>query len=219
MMAFITSFSNLALIPGLFMMKKRKRIFEFYIGFLAFMSSFMYHFTESLNIKIILKPGRWHKLDNISSITAFNALFINNFNFNNEQNKLDLNFISMILVLLFQFDHFWKLKNTIIPIIICIFFMCINNYNKGNPKFEKKPMFLGFIYLVIAIIFFVLGLDDDNDYLRIYHSVWHFFIGISTFYLWQNQEYNEFYYFSESFMLIIKERRFWNLGENNKLGT
>lgn len=210
LMAFITGLSNFTLIPGLTMLKKRKRIFEFYIGALTFLSSFMYHFTESLNIKIILKPGRWHKIDNISSITGFNTFFINNFNNFSLENKLEANFISLIMTFLFQFDHFWKIENTIYPIVICVVLMFLNNIYYGNPKFQQKPLAIGFAYLAVALVFFVLGLDDDNDYLRIYHSLWHYFIGISTFYLWQIQE-KEFFYFTETFLKILKERRFWIL--------
>ena len=49
-------------------------------------------------------------------------------------------------------------------------------------------MGFGGFFLVGAIAMFVKGLDDGNDYLRIYHSLWHVLIGVSTFYLWQLQD-------------------------------
>ena len=186
--AFISGFSNFALIPGLLLMKYNKRFFEFYIGLLTFLSSFLYHFTESIDIKLILKPGRWHKLDNIGSISGINSLFINNFNNFSNENKLEANFISLILILLFQFDHFWKIQNTIFPILICLISLLINYFVCGVPKVNKKMLYKGLFFLAIAIVMFGFGLDDQTDYLRIYHSLWHFFIGISTVYLWQIQE-------------------------------
>lgn len=39
--------------------------------------------------------------------------------------------------------------------------------------------------MVIAFLFFYKGLDDHNDYLRFYHGLWHLFVGIFSFYVWQ----------------------------------
>lgn len=193
--AFISGFSNFALIPGLLLMRHKRRFFEFYIGFLTFLSSFLYHFTESINVKVILKPGRWHKLDNIGSISGINSLFINSFNNFTNDDKLEANFISLIIIFLFQFDHFWKIENTVFPIIICLICLILNYILSGVPKVNKEMLYRGFFFLSIAVVMFVFGLDDDNDYLRIYHSLWHFFIGIATFYLWQIQESETFSYF------------------------
>jgi hypothetical protein len=43
----------------------------------------------------------------------------------------------------------------------------------------------GLNLLIPAIYFFIKGLDDENDYLRINHGMWHLFIGIAFFYLYQ----------------------------------
>ena len=42
--------------------------------------------------------------------------------------------------------------------------------------------------MIISLFFFYKGLDDLNDYLRIWHALWHFFIGITSFYFLQIQE-------------------------------
>ena len=49
---------------------------------------------------------------------------------------------------------------------------------------------------MIAIAMFVKGLDDGNDYLRIYHSLWHVSIGVSSFYLYQLQENKVIHYYN-----------------------
>jgi len=206
--AFISGFSNFALIPGLFLMKYKRRYFEFYIGFLTFLSSFLYHFTESIAIKIILKPGRWHKLDNIGSISGINSLLINNFNNFSSENKLEANFISLIIIFLFQFDHFWKIENTIFPILICLACMLVNFILKGVPRVNKEMLLRGLFFLIIAIIMFIFGLDDEKDYLRIYHSLWHFFIGIATFYLWQVQESDSYSYIDFCSINFLKSKFF-----------
>lgn len=209
--AFISGFSNFALIPSLLLMRYKKRYFEFYIGFLTFLSSFLYHFTESINIKIILKPGRWHKLDNIGSISGINSLFINNFNNFTNDDKLEANFISLIIIFLFQFDHFWKIENTVFPILICLICLKLNYFLNGIPKVNKQKLYQGLFFVLIAIVMFIFGLDDDKDYLRIYHSLWHFFIGIATFHLWQIQENETFFYLDFCSLKFLKNRFLKNI--------
>ena len=51
---------------------------------------------------------------------------------------------------------------------------------------------------------FIRGLDDLNDYIRIYHTLWHIFIGIAFYYLWQIQ-YKNYVSFSEIYNYSLKE--------------
>ena len=206
LMALFSAFSNFSVIPTLLLLRYTKRYFEFYFGILTFVSSFLYHFTESLEIKIILKPGRWHKLDNIGSIVVMNSLFINNLNNVTAENKIELNFISFLLVLVFQFDHFWKLENTIFPVLIFAVIMICNFIYCGFPKFKKNMLKKSMVIFIIALFMFAFGLDENNDYLRIYHSLWHFLGGISIFYILQMQEKENFSYFDFLSINFLKKK-------------
>lgn len=44
---------------------------------------------------------------------------------------------------------------------------------------------------VKSILFFARGLDDRTDYLRMYHSGWHFFISAASFWLWRTVSIHE----------------------------
>ena len=56
--------------------------------------------------------------------------------------------------------------------------------------------------MLIALCFFYKGLDDLNDYLRIWHALWHFFIGITSFYFLQIQE-EQFISFKDIFLIYF----------------
>jgi hypothetical protein len=58
----------------------------------------------------------------------------------------------------------------------------------GKPKYNKSTIKKAGIFMIISLFFFYKGLDDLNDYLRIWHAFWHFFIGITSFYFLQIQE-------------------------------
>ena len=56
--------------------------------------------------------------------------------------------------------------------------------------------------MLISLFFFYKGLDDLNDYLRIWHALWHFFVGITSFYFMQIQE-EKFISFKEIFLIYF----------------
>lgn len=41
--------------------------------------------------------------------------------------------------------------------------------------------YLGLV--AVALIFFALGLDEEKDYMRIYHGLWHFLAGLGGYLL------------------------------------
>ena len=75
--AILTSFSNLAIVPALFVIYQRQLRFESAIALFGLISSFLYHFCEPTGILICgMNGGNWHRLDNIGAIMCFANLFI-----------------------------------------------------------------------------------------------------------------------------------------------
>jgi hypothetical protein len=187
-MAIITGFSNFSFIPVILFFVICQRHFELYVSLFTMTTSFMYHFTESLDIEIYMEPGKWHILDNIGSICCFNSLIINFMNIKNEEKRFKLNVVSMLLVIVLQTENPWNLLNTIAPIIFFVLVLFYDYYLHGLPEFKYKELGRAISVLIVAIAMFVKGLDEHSDYLRISHSFWHIFMGIAAFYLWQIRE-------------------------------
>jgi predicted membrane channel-forming protein YqfA (hemolysin III family) len=58
-------------------------------------------------------------------------------------------------------------------------------HKRTKPEWlSSKPFYIGLAFMAIALFFFVRGLDDDNDYLRFNHGLWHLFVGISFYFLY-----------------------------------
>ena len=69
-MVFVTAISNFACLPVLCLVYKQKKPIELWYGFFTFVTSFMYHLLDSLDLKeFVVEVGTWHKLDNIGSIS------------------------------------------------------------------------------------------------------------------------------------------------------
>jgi hypothetical protein len=189
-MAIFTGASNFTSFPALFLMYLYERPFEFYIGLFTMITSFLYHVCESIDYNLYMEPGKWHQLDNIGSICCLNSLIISLMSsYRNHPHQLKLNLFSLFFVLILQIKDPWDLFNTLFPIIVHASLLFHDYYKHGIPKYNRKIMLRGVSILIIAISMFIRGLDDETDYLRIYHSIWHVTIGISTFYLWQIQEH------------------------------
>lgn len=188
-MAIFTGISNFAAIPGITLMIIYDRNYEFFIGMFTAITSLLYHVCESLDYEFYMEHGKWHALDNIGSICCINSLLISLMNSYGDSNKqLRLNLFSLCFVLVMQAENPWDLFNTIFPIIVFGLIVLYDYYRNGIPKYNTHSIRKGASILIVAIAMFVKGLDDQNDYLRIAHSLWHVTIGINMFYLWQIQE-------------------------------
>ena len=197
MMSIITGFTNFALVPGLVIPWKLGQPFQFWTGFFTFFTSFMYHYLESIDSKFYMDNGRWHWLDNIGSIMQFIILAITLMDnldrkpdgsyasVHFSRTDLHLGMIGFIITLIMQFKHPWRLENTLIPILIFFAIMGIKNTFIRRPRIDWYYFNRGFSFMSIAAVFFVLGLDENKDYLRFYHGMWHCFVGISSVYLRQ----------------------------------
>ena len=114
------------------------------------------------------------------------------------------NYISTLFILIIQKRGPWDLTNTIIPILICGLYVIYDLMKHGMPTYYKPQLVKGIIFFGIGLIMFIRGLDDLNDYIRIYYTLWHIFIGIAFYYLWQIQ-YKNYVTYPEIYRYALKE--------------
>ena len=205
LMAITTSLSNISTIPGLFLMKYQGRIFSYYFSIFGIFVSFMYHLCESLDIIIFIPQLKWHELDNIAAIYCLNNLMLSFTKLGLNINEIEkTNYLSALLIIIIQKRGPWELINTIIPILIVGIYVIYHLIRYGLPQYYKPQLIKGCIFFGIGFIMFVRGLDDLNDYIRIYHTLWHLFIGTAFYYLWQIQ-YKDFVNFSTIYKYGFKQ--------------
>jgi len=202
-MAILNSLSNLAILPTVFLIYHQKNIFSYYIGYFSMVVSAMYHFCESLDVVIILEQLKWHELDNIGAIYSFSQMTLPLSKLNNDLNfKNKKNYIFFFFLLFIQQRGPWVLFNTIFPIVIDFLFSFLLIFLYGKPIYNKSTLQKACLFMLISLFFFYKGLDDLNDYLRIWHALWHFFIGITSFYFMQIQE-EKYISFIEIFLIYF----------------
>lgn len=180
-MTIIAAFSNFTSIP--LVMRCYQRNWQF-VGLMCFCSaftSFMYHFCEIYNCEIFLSFSAWHRLDNVFAVTSMSLymLYLTG-NITND----NLVYSTLLVAILAQEKDPWNLKYTVIPIVMYAVIGIIANihWKLGVPEFRYDKLLKGSGLLFIGGIFFVKGLDEHTDYLRFHHGVWHFFLGIASYY-------------------------------------
>ena len=209
LIAFFTGITNFSFLPVIFLMILQKRYFEVYLSIYTGITSFLYHVCEGLDYDIYMNQKKWHVCDNIGSITAINSILVYFMRFNNYEKEVKYNLFCLFLAITLQINEPWDLNNTILPIILYAALLGYHIYNFiDGHKVRYHPQMLknGMILLLFAFIGFFYGLDEHTDYLRLYHCVWHIFIGISTFYLRQAVVYDEkerLYSYGEMYKSIV----------------
>ena len=200
---FVTAVTNIIFIPRIFhrdVLLKRHLVFETVLTAFTILSSFIYHFCDSmafldvgpklstLTNGMFLGEGLWHILDNITSILCIIVLLIHFTNYQNEVYAQLNKFVALWVVLLCQFKSPWDLKFTVVPIVIQIVILILKYIFVDGltiPAMNRFMLKRSVLFQSIGFMFFYLGLDKDKDPYRLYHGLWHTFTGIATYYHWQ----------------------------------
>ena len=183
----IVAGTNAISIPAIWKLMKYGCYFEMWIGISTAFVSVMYHSAEALRQPILgMNDGQWHRLDNVFAIMSFVSLILWLMD-NNPRTDEFLRWMFMAIVTWGQEKGPWDLTYTITPIVaVSLLFVAKYVFQRRLPDYLKnksdlKIFMKAIFFLCIAIYFFVKGLDERSDYLRIKHGMWHFFAGISFF--------------------------------------
>jgi hypothetical protein len=190
--------SNFGCLPALYIIWRRGLLINTYVGIFTLSTSFLYHATDALGVEsLYLTPTQWHKLDNIGSVLSMILLLIylmDNLDRNSlgelesrHESRSDrhLTYWGLLLTISMQTKNPWDIFNTYFPILIFLGIF-IFRVAQRRPRLNAVMFRRGMGLLGIAICLFVLGLDDERDYLRIMHGLWHTIGSFSMFYLMQS---------------------------------
>lgn len=198
-----TGLTNFLCFPALYVVYKRGMVFGFMIGFFTFFCSLMYHSLDSLEIpQVYITRSEWHKLDNIGSIMSliYLAVFLMD-NIEKVEGKYSseyegktdraLCYFGLFITLLMQTKHPWDIENTVVPVVIFYVALAFKLIFYRRPRIYYDNFNRGCLILGFGFFCFYKGLDDDNDYLRIWHGIWHCCGSTSLFYFYQSLSKNK----------------------------
>jgi len=193
--ALLAVLTNFSCIPLAVSTSSRGFVYEPIIGLSCAFTSIMYHVGELYEHNPLyqafgLTSGQWHRLDNVFSISSFNALLFYFMEIKSERVNEALRWLSFIFTLYCQEKAPWDINYTALPILVPLIILIGKYvYTRTRPEWIFGFHFaIGMLVLVFAIYFFVKGLDDANDWYRINHCMWHFFIGFAFYFLFHSRD-------------------------------
>ena len=181
---FLTVLSHVPMIILPLLMVKKKHHFECVAGFFTISFSFFYHLAEIDDSEIITISTNWHRLDNIAALMSLNMMLLNSINAS-KQFRLNFVYISCVFTWFFQIADPFNGFNTLVTMCATFVFIFAFNLYSGWRVTNRKMLVFAIAKLSSGAFFFYKGLDDNNDYLRYNHHIWHLFISIGSFDLWQ----------------------------------
>lgn len=175
-------------VPNLFTLFRRRWHFEFFISCFGFTTSLFYHTCQVFQSELFLNELQWHRLDNIGAIAAFGVWFTYLADLRESHPGWDMavKYVVLTTAILLQERDPWNVDFTIAPIVVfgSLPLWTHSFVHRRWPRYHRRQFLLGWLLLGIAIAGFIVGLDDDHDPYRMFHSVWHIAGGMSLPYLW-----------------------------------
>ena len=209
-MVVLTGLSNFWGIPGSYGALRRGDYYHAFLGFYTIFVSFIYHLLDSLDIRMFLfDDGHWHRLDNLGSISGMIALLVYFLDCRDRDQEELLNLIGLFVTLICQEGYPWDVTYTFVPLLPFLF-LVLRKYRRGEIRITNRVAFnKGRNYLALGVVCFIVGLNENADYLRFVHSLWHFFGYISIYYIFQTRyEENQEIYISQFLLPGNKKLKF-----------
>lgn len=183
--AWITGASNLAMLPAVVQAVRYRLYHESAMGLMTMFTSSAYHVCQSLNWEMLgFNEGRWHHMDNVFAIICQMAIIVGFAQLPRGSGERELmNASSVSLAVVAQLMAPWDVRFTVAPLVAAfVAMLTILGLRKRPPRLDARAGRLSILFLMLALVCFVKGLDDRNDWLRLWHGFWHVFVGAFCFY-------------------------------------
>jgi len=185
--------SDFALIPCLFVMAEQRRHFELFIGVSQVVTAFCYNTCNALQISLFLDEEEWHMINNVLATTYVPLLAIHIMDSENETLNLVLRYAAFSCILIGQirdgFFHSWQW--TAPPVAFFVLFPLLRrafHFEPKRAKLDVQKFNKGTCCAAVGAVCFLLGLHDKEDLehnpFRLWHSLFHWFIGAALWHLW-----------------------------------
>ena len=149
-------------------------------------TSVCYHVCDTLRVTFLgMNAGNWHRLDNVFAIISFVALVPLLMGRAGSpggptRDEVDaLRWSALFVGLFFQELNPWNVGCTAAPVALAFAYYVFvwrrraAPLRKNDDRFARRDFKLALAATAIGLACFVLGLDEDWDTCRVFHSLWH----------------------------------------------
>lgn len=181
-----TVVSHITMISTPYLFYKRHYVYELCAATFGLIASLMYHTCDSFDVTIILSEKQWHRLDNVGIISMMGVWYVFVCCFTDPIVERACKYCTLLITIVFQQLHPWDVRFTAIPIMLFGLLPVVQYcfVLRRLPSLNLRYFLIGAGCVLLALPFFVLGLNDAEDPYRVYHGLWHFFGGLSSICFW-----------------------------------
>lgn len=119
-------------------------------------------------------------------IAVMGTWFVFISNIRNPLLEMCYKYTTLFLTIILQQPHPWDIRFTVTPILLFSLIPTIQHcfLQRSLPAVHGKYFFYGTIFTLLAMPFFILGMDDKHDPYRVYHGLWHCCGGFASLFYW-----------------------------------
>ena len=171
--------SHIAMLPGFWTGWRNGRYTECVIGFAGVLISFVYHCLDTIGGEFAdMSALQWHRLDNVASQITFVGVAIVLMQNTDARTDEIIRWAFAFMIIVLQERAPWQVVWTILPIALAGAACCARWVGlRQTPILVPWALRASGVAGAVAVICFYRGLDDRNDYARLWHSGWHVSVG------------------------------------------
>eukprot|EP00386_Alphamonas_edax_P012234 GDKI01038287.1.p1 GENE.GDKI01038287.1~~GDKI01038287.1.p1 ORF type:complete len:261 (-),score=35.41 GDKI01038287.1:336-1118(-) len=178
--------TNICMLPSIIRSYQSGYTFEATIGIFTMITSSIYHFTQTLECTFLgVDEGKWHQMDNVFALCNFCFVVAEIAPVRTRVGRELWHSVCVGVIVIAQIMKPWDVRYTIGPLLAAaLFSLCHFIYlarKDKRPKFDTWQSVMALLSLCGAIFFFIRGLDDHNDWLRLNHGMWHVFVSLFAY--------------------------------------
>ena len=186
--------SHFGFFPSVFVAWKMRLYSLLSCEVFTLLTSLLYHVNEVLNsgmcsadgnranppvLLLNTSEGHWHRMDNVFSVLSVQFVCVYLAKAVSEGYKTTLLWTLAFSTMVCMEISPWALWATVGPLLIPVCLLVFSVWR--HPIKRDAYAIAGFSLLPVALFCFAKGLDDEKDYLRIWHGCWHIAIGTVNF--------------------------------------
>ena len=136
---------------------RQGRDFEAFAALFTMLTSFMYHLCDSIQRRLWMNAGQWHRLDNIGSILAFSCWFIFLASFRNPRTAARIKYAAACFAV--SLPSFFLSANQLPAdcvfrlVFLAVVLLC-QEYGPWDERFTVGPILAAATIFVVRIVFF-----------------------------------------------------------------
>eukprot|EP00750_Incisomonas_marina_P001458 INCI11263.1.p1 GENE.INCI11263.1~~INCI11263.1.p1 ORF type:complete len:214 (-),score=36.54 INCI11263.1:316-957(-) len=180
--------TDFALVPSLYLIAKRRRHFEMFVGITQVVTAVLFNTCAAFNVDLFLRESEWHFISDVLSLSYVCCLLVHALALPSEDVNIILRYVAFALAWVFKVRDSWD-EGWWEGLLVGTYAVAAVARVAKEPfvliHFQIRNLIAGGVLLVLAVVCLVIELDGALDPYKLLAGVGHLVGGAAVFQLWQ----------------------------------